>query len=109
MTSIDDFEWGEEGFDVHYLIHKRVDLKVAAVRNFSGWYVTVWGELNSRGDSALVTNVEDLEAAKAIAVLYANKHMEKYDEFIRTQRPRYRKRTPEFRPESFPKGVFKVV
>jgi hypothetical protein len=109
MTSIDDFEWGEEGFDVHYLIHKRFDFKVASVRNFNGWYVTVWKERSPRGDSALVTNVEDLEAAKAIAVLYASKHMEKYDEYIRTKSPPYPKRTSVFRPGSFPKGVFKVV
>jgi hypothetical protein len=108
MTSIDDFEWGEHGFDVHYLIHKRVDLKVASVGNFNGWYVKVWGEREPNAEP-LIANVDDLEAAKAIAVLYANKHMEKYDEYIKTRRPPYRKRTSEFRPESFPKGVFKVV
>jgi hypothetical protein len=108
MTSIDDFEWVELSFDVHYLIHKRFDLKAAYVRNFYGWRVNVWGE-PGLNEKPLIENVEYLEAAKAVAVLYANKHMEKYDGYIRTQRPLYRKRTSEFRPETFPEGVFKVV
>ena len=105
--TIDDFEWGEHGFDIHYLTHKWVDFNVARIATFNGWNVHVWNE--EPIGQPVVEHVADLEAAKAIAVLYANKHMEKYDEHIRTKRPPYRKRTQEFRPDAFPKGVFKVV
>jgi hypothetical protein len=104
--TIDDFEWVENGFDDYTLTHKRVNFKVARVVHFGGWWVHVSGE--STTSEPIVKHIEDLEAAKAVAMLYANKHMEKYDEYMRTRRPPDRRKTQEFRPEAVPKGVFKV-
>jgi hypothetical protein len=101
--TIDDFEWVEQLFDEHFLIHKHVNLKIARVYNFQGWWVTVW-----KDPLPIAKNIDNFNAAKVIAALHANKHMEEYSEHVRTQRPAVRPRPFSAGPSKIPKGVFKV-
>ena len=104
--TIDDFEWVERGFDNYLLMLKGYEFPVAHINNFNGWKVQVWRESTRNGP--LVVNALDLDAAKAVALIYANKHMEKYDAHFKTRKPPFSKRAPEYRPEAVPKGVFKM-
>jgi len=99
--TIDDFEWVEQGFDCYNLTHKRLDMPIATIRNFSGWTVNVWG--SGKREAPLVENGLDLDAAKMAAIIYATQNMERYDAFIQKHRPAYRKRTSEYRPEAVPR------
>jgi phage anti-repressor protein len=102
--TIDDFEWVEDGFDRYILVHKQVQMDIAIITNFNGWNIHVWKE--TRKGSPIAEATLDLDAAKAIAMLYANQHIEEYrrvfHEFSK------RKRASEYRPEAVPKGVFRV-
>lgn len=104
--TLDDFEWVERGFDNYLLMLKGYEFPVAHINNFNGWKVQVWKE--STRDGPLVENALDLDAAKAVALIYANKHMEKYDAQFRTRKPPFSKRAPAYRPEAVSRGVFKV-
>lgn len=99
--TIDDFEWLEKVFDEHILIHKSRDMVVATITHFSGWHVRVL-----EGDTRytkLAEHIDDLEAAKVIAVIHVNQHMEGYP-----NANRYRTRAVLAGPKKIPVGVFKV-
>jgi hypothetical protein len=106
--TLDDFEWVERGFDNYLLVHKKFEWSVAQVNNFNGWTVQVWKE--SKRDGPLMENALDLDAAKAVAMIYANKHMQEYEDAYKSlaYRGTLRKRAPEYQPEAVPTGVFKV-
>ncbi|MFM7008059.1 MAG: hypothetical protein ACKO0Z_01795 [Betaproteobacteria bacterium] len=106
--TIDDFEWVQDGFDVYVLTHKVKDFPVGRITNFNGWVVNVWKA--NRRDSPLVANALDLDAAKMVGTLHAAQHMEEYSAHFNKHPNAYpkRKRDAEFRPETFPRGVFKV-
>lgn len=103
--TLDDFEWAEDGFDRYVLQHKTIEISIAAVSHFNGWRVNVWKE--NRFGEPVVADALDLDAAKAIALLYANQHMEEYTNVIR--RNSYSRRAPKPVPGKIPKGVFKLV
>lgn len=99
--TIDDFEWVEEGFDNHILIHKTRELAVAVVKHFNGWYIQVQEAAPKRVLN--IENIDNLEAAKTIATIHVNQNMEWYPN-VNT----YRRRAPNYRPGPVPKGVFKM-
>jgi len=106
--TLDDFEWVERGFDNYLLMLKGYEFPVVHINNFNGWKVQVWKE--STRDGPLMENALDLDAAKAVAMIYANKHMQEYEDAYKSlaYRGTLRKRAPEYRPEAVPAGVFKV-
>jgi hypothetical protein len=99
--TIDDFEWVEESFDVHTLIHKNRQLTIAVVKHFNGWYIHVLKA--PKGTEQIAENIDNLKAAKAIAAIHVNQYMEGYPN-VSTYRPR----AIPAGPKAFPKGVFKV-
>jgi phosphoribosylformylglycinamidine (FGAM) synthase-like enzyme len=99
--NIDDFEWVEEGFDVHILVHKTREMTIAVVKHFNGWYIHVLKAPS--GTEQITENIDNLEAAKVIAVIHVNQYMEGYPN-VST----YRKRPSKDRPQAFPEGVFKL-
>jgi hypothetical protein len=98
--TIDDFEWLEKVFDEHILIHKRRELIIASITHFSGWYVRV---LEGTRYLNLAEHIDDLEAAKVIAMIHVNQNMEGYQDANR-----YRTRPLKAGPQKIPRGVFKV-
>jgi hypothetical protein len=50
-----------------------------------------------------IESTDNLEAAKAIAMIHVNQNMEGYPDASN-----YSKRTPKLRPKKIPAGVFKV-
>ena len=106
--TIDDFEWLEDGFDVHILIHKLKHFPIARISNFHGWTVNVWKA--NKATDPLIQNGLDLDTAKMVAVLHASQHMEEYSAHYNRNPTAYpkRKRAAGFRPETFPRGVFGV-
>jgi hypothetical protein len=99
--TIDDFEWVEKGFDEHILIHKTRELTVAVVNHFNGWYIKV---LKAQGGVILpAEHIDNLEAAKVIAMIHVNQNMEGYPN-VNT----YRTRALRAGPQKIPRGVFKV-
>lgn len=98
--TIDDFEWLEKVFDQHILIHKRHDMIVASINHFSGWHVRV---LEGTQYPKLAEHIDDLEAAKVIAMIHVNQQMEGYP-----NANRYRTRAVLAGPQKVPSGVFKV-
>ena len=70
--SLDDFEWEEEGFDTWHLVHKNYMLTIAAVRSFNGWHVSVLADSCQHKP----LHVDTLDAAKVLAQITANQHME---------------------------------
>ena len=99
--TLDDFEWVEEGFDVHLLIHKTRELTVAVVKRFNGWYIQVQEAAPKR--VLHIENIDNLEAAKTIATIHVNQNMEWYPN-VNT----YRTRAIPAGPKKIPEGVFKV-
>jgi hypothetical protein len=99
--NIDDFEWVEESFDVHILIHKTREMTIAVVKHFNGWYIDVLK--TPKGTEQIADAIDNLETAKVIAAIHVNQYMEGYPN-VST----YRKRPPKDRPEAFPEGVFRV-
>jgi hypothetical protein len=97
--TIDDFEWVEEGFDVHVLIHKTREMTVAVVKHFNGWNVIVL-KVYSRNNPLVV---ESFDAAKAIATITAINNMENFPDANT-----YRTRAIPAGPKKIPRGVFKV-
>lgn len=98
--TIDDFEWVEEGFDSHILIHKTREMAIAVIKNFNGWYVQV---LNSPRAEQIAENIDNLETAKVIAAIHVNQHMGDYP-----NANTYRTRAIPAGPKKIPAGVFKV-
>jgi len=99
--TIDDFEWVEQGFDEYTLMHKTHELTLAAIRHFGGW--KLWVLLPVKGTTQIAETIDNLEAAKAIAMIHVSQNMGDYPDATR-----YRTRTARHRPSAFPKGVFKV-
>jgi hypothetical protein len=99
--TIDDFEWVEDGFDVHILVHKTRDMTIAVVKNFRGWYIQVLKP--PRGVEQIAEHIDNLEAAKVIAMIYVNQNMEGYPNV-----KNYRTRAIPAGPQKIPKGAFKV-
>ena len=99
--TLDDFEWVEDGFDVHILIHKTHELTVAVVKHFNGWYIHVLKP--PKGAEQIAELVDNLEAAKTIATIHVNQNMEGYP-----NANTYRPRAIPAGPKAFPKGVFKL-
>lgn len=100
--TLDDFEWVAEGFDVHLLVHKEREMTVAVIKNFNGWYIQVQ-EAAPKG-VLQIENIDNFEAAKAIATIHVNQNMEWYPN-VNT----YRKRAIPAGPKEIPKGVFRVA
>jgi hypothetical protein len=97
--TIDDFEWVEYGgFDKWYLMHKTRNLAIAKVYPYNGWHVLIDGQ--GPGDDLVV---ESFDAAKTIATMLASQRIERLPDVTR-----YGKRTPNFKPQTVPKGVFGV-
>jgi hypothetical protein len=99
--TIDDFEWVEEGFDTWYLMHKTREMTLAAVKHFNGWYIHVLKPL--RGTEQIAEQVDNLEAAKAIAMIHVSPNIGDYPDANT-----YRKRALRAAPKKIPRGVFKV-
>ena len=99
--TIDDFEWVEQGFDSYLLIHKTRQMVVAAIRNFNGWYI--YAMKLTRGVEKIAEHIDNLEAAKVIAMIHVNQNMEGYPDA-----DNYRTRALRAGPKAVPKGVFKV-
>jgi len=99
--TIDDFEWVEDGFDVHLLVHKEREMTIAAIKNFNGWYIHVLKPPS--GTAQIAAHIDNLEAAKVIAAIHVNQYMEGYPD-VRN----YRTRAIPAGPETVPAGVFKV-
>ena len=99
--TIDDFEWVEDGFDTHLLVHKTHELTAAAIKNFEGWYVQVLKHTN--GVEKIGDTFSNLEAAKVVAMIHVNQNMKGYPDVLT-----YRARTPNPKPKKIPRGVFKV-
>lgn len=99
--TIDDFEWVEEGFDVHVLIHKTREMTLAVVKHFNGWYIQV--NTPTKGAEQIAEQVDNLEAAKTIAMIHVNQNMEGYP-----NANTYRTRAIPAGPKKIPRGVFKV-
>jgi hypothetical protein len=102
MNRIEDFEWREEGFDVFYFAHKTREMTIARISHFSGWQVSVY-KANKSGEH-IATGINELEAAKAIAMVHINIHFKEYDDASR-----YSPRASNRRPGRVPEGVFKMV
>lgn len=101
--TLDDFEWVEEGFDVHVLVHKTREMTIAVVKHFNGWYIQVLK--TPRGTEQIAEHIDNLEAAKTIAMIHVNQHMGGYP----NANTSYRTRAIPAGPKKIPKGVFKVV
>ena len=99
--TIDDFEWVEDGFDVHILIHKTREMTIAVVKHFNGWYIHVLKP--PRGTEQIAEYVDNLEAAKTIAMIHVIQNMEGYP-----NANTYRTRALRAGPKKIPRGVFKV-
>ena len=99
--TIDDFEWVTRGFDEHILIHKKRELTIAAITHFNGWYIHVLKP--PKGAEQIADAIDNLEAAKAIAVMHVNQYMEGYP-----NANTYRTRAIPAGPQAFPEGVFKL-
>lgn len=99
--TLDDFEWVEDGFDVHLLIHKKHEFTVAVVKHFNGWYIQVQEAAPKR--VLTIENIDNLEAAKAVAAIHVNQNMGDYPD-VNT----YRTRAIPAGPKKIPAGVFKV-
>jgi hypothetical protein len=99
--TVDDFEWVEEGFDVHILVHKTREMTIAVVKHFNGWYIHALKP--QRGTEQIAEHIENLEAAKAIAAIYVNQYMGDYPNVNN-----YRTRAIPAGPKKIPRGVFKV-
>ena len=99
--TIDDFEWVEDGFDNHILIHKTRELTIAAVKHFNGWYISVLKA--PKGAEQIADAIDNLEAAKVIAVMHVNQYMERYPDV-----KNYRTRAIPAGPKAIPEGVFKL-
>jgi hypothetical protein len=99
--TLDDFEWVEEGFDNHLLVHKTHDMTIAAIKNFNGWYIHALKA--PRGVEQIAEHIDNLEAAKVIATIYVNQNMKGYPDVLS-----YRARTPNPKFKKVPAGVFKV-
>jgi hypothetical protein len=100
--TLDDFEWVEDGFDVHLLVHREREMTIAVIKNFKGWYIQVLK--SPRSTEEIAEHVDNLETAKVIAAINVNQYMGDYPN-VNT----YRKRTANPRPEAVPARVFKVV
>jgi phosphoribosylformylglycinamidine (FGAM) synthase-like enzyme len=99
--TIDDFEWVEKGFDNHVFVHKTREMAVAVVHHFNGWYVKV---LKTHGGVVIpAEQVDNLEAAKVIAMIHVNQNMEGYP-----NANNYSKRAIPAGPQKIPRRVFKV-
>jgi hypothetical protein len=99
--TIDDFEWVEESFDVHLLVHKTHEMTVAAVKHFNGWYIQVLKAPS--GTEQIAEQVDNLETAKVITAIHVNQYMGDYPN-VSTYRPR----AIPAGPKAFPEGVFKL-
>jgi hypothetical protein len=99
--TIDDFEWVEEGFDSHILVHKTREMTLAAIKNFNGWYIHALKP--PRGVETIAEHIDNFEAAKVIAMLYVNQNMKGYP-----NANTYRTRALRAGPKKIPRGVFKV-
>lgn len=102
MNRIEDFEWREQGFDVFHFTHKARHMTLARISHFNGWQVNVY-KANKSGTS-LAEGIDNLEAAKVIAMVHINIHFEEYEDASR-----YRARAAKRRPGEVPTGVFKLV
>jgi hypothetical protein len=102
MNRIEDFEWREDGFDVYIFTHKTRVMTLARISHFSGWQVSVY-KANKPGEP-LAVGINELEAAKTIAMIHINIHFEEYE-----NASRYRTRVTSSRPKKIPRGVFKMV
>jgi len=100
-VTIDDFEWVEEGFDVHILVHKTREMPLAVIKHFNGWYIHVLKP--PRGTEQIAEQVDNLEAAKTIAMIHVNQYMGDYPN-VNT----YRTRAVRSAPKEIPAGVFKM-
>ena len=99
--TIDDFEWVEDDFDVHILVHKTREMTLAVIKNFNGWYIHA--RQPPRGTEEIAEHVDNLEAAKAIAMIHVNQYMERYP-----NANNYRTRAVPAGPKKIPRGVFEV-
>ncbi len=99
--TIDDFEWVEEGFDVHILVHKTHEMTLAIIKNFNGWYIQV--NTYPKGAEQVAEHIDNLEAAKVIALIHVNQYMGRYPN-VNT----YRRRAIPAGPKKIPAGVFKL-
>jgi hypothetical protein len=99
--TIDDFEWVEESFDVHILVHKTREMPIAAVKNFNGWYIHALAVPTDV--EKVAEHIDNLEAAKVIATIHVNQNMERYPNAYT-----YRTRAVRAAPKKIPKGVFRV-
>lgn len=94
--TIDDFEWVEVQFDEWFFTHKERLFACAKVYPYNGWRIRIEGQ---GPEDELV--VESFDAAKTIATMLAAQQMERLPDVTR-----YGKRTPNFKPQAVPKGVF---
>jgi len=99
--TIDDFEWVEDGFDVHILIHKTREMTIAVVKHFNGWYIHVLKP--PRGTEQIAEHIDNLEAAKTIAMIHVIQNMEGYP-----NANTYRTRAIPAGLQKIPRGVFEV-
>lgn len=99
--TIDDFEWVEEGFDNHILVHKTRELTVAVIKHFNGWYIHVLKA--PQGAEYIAENIDNLEAAKAVAAIHVNQYIGDYPD-VNT----YRTKAIPAGPKKIPEGVFKM-
>jgi hypothetical protein len=100
--TLDDFEWVEDGFDVHLLVHKEREMTIAAIKNFKGWYIQVLK--SPRSTEEIAEHVDNLETAKVIAAINVNQYMGDYPN-VNT----YRKRAIPAAPKTISERIFKVV
>lgn len=99
--TIDDFEWMPQGFDEHVLMHKTHVMTIASLVHFSGWKVVVLKP--PKGIERIAEHIDNFEAAKVIALIYVNQHMEGYPDA-----KNYLARTIRAGPPALQKGVFRV-
>jgi hypothetical protein len=99
--TIDDFEWVEESFDNHILVHKTREMTIAAIKNFNGWYIHALAVPS--GVEKIAEHIDNLEAAKVIATIHVNQNMGRYP-----NANNYRTRAVRAAPKKIPKGVFRV-
>ncbi len=99
--TLDDFEWVEESFDNHLLVHKTREMTIAAIKNFNGWYIHALAVPS--GVEKIAEHIDNLEAAKVIATIHVNQNMGRYPNAYT-----YRTRTSNLKPKKVPEGVFKM-
>jgi hypothetical protein len=99
--TIDDFEWVEESFDNHLLVHKTREMTIAAVKNFNGWYIHALAVPS--GVEKIAEHIDNFEAAKVIATIHVNQNMGGYP-----NANTYGTRAIRAAPKKIPKGVFRV-